>query len=53
MNLERGQSMVNLLQVFWGQYKVGRVDVLLKMLELPRSWDGDDERFLSQYPCQR
>ena len=48
MNLELGQSTVDLFQVFCGEYKVGRFDVLLKMLDLARSGDRNDERLFGQ-----
>jgi hypothetical protein len=53
MHLELGQSTVDLFHVFCGQYKFGGFDVLLKVLDLARSGDRDDERLLGQEPCER
>ena len=53
MNLELGQSTVNLFQVLCGKYEVGGFDVLLKMLDLARSGDRNDERLFGQQPCER
>src|SRR5580700_438323 len=53
MHLELGQSTLHLFEVFCGQYKFGGFDVLLKVLDLTRSWDRDDERLLRQQPCER
>ena len=53
MHLELGQSSVDLFQVFRGQYELGGFDVLLKMLDLARSGDRNDERLLGQQPCER
>jgi len=52
MHLELGQSAGDLFQVFCGKYKFGGFDVLLKVLDLARSGDRDDERLLSQQPCK-
>jgi hypothetical protein len=35
------------------QYKFGGFDVLLKVPDLTRSGDRDDERLLGQQPCER
>ena len=53
MHLELGQSTVDLFHVFCAQYKFGGFDVLLKVLDLARSGDRDDERLLGQEPCER
>src|ERR1051326_8715569 len=53
MHLELGQSTGDLFHVFCGQYKFGGFDVLLKVLDLARSGDRDDERLLGQQPCER
>ncbi len=53
MHLELGQSTVDLFHVFRSQYKFGGFDVLLKVLDLARSGDRDDERPLGQQPCER
>src|SRR5437016_10520227 len=53
MHLELGQSTVDLFHVFCGQYKFGGFNVLLKVLDLARSGDRDDERLLGQEPCER
>jgi hypothetical protein len=52
MHLELGQSTVDLFHVFCGQYKFGGFDVLLKVFDLARSGDRNDERLLRQQPCE-
>ena len=42
MNRELGQSTVDLFQVFGGEYKVDRFDVLLKMLDFACSRNRND-----------
>ena len=53
MHLELGQRTGDLFHVFRSQYKFGGFDVLLKVLDLARSGDRDDERLLGQEPCER
>ena len=53
MHLELGQNTGDLFHVFRSQYKFGGFDVLLKVLDLARSGDRDDEQLLGQEPCER
>ena len=39
-------------QIVRRQYDVGRADILLQSVQLPRAWDRHDPRFASRQPRQ-